>query len=252
MSKYLAPMAVATGVVEELRDWKAWLTPLDDIPLDGISGLCYKGSCHWFCYTRRCDLPLDVADYVKVEPCDLPNDVVVMVKEYMSSDCLAQPVFKFCRASATCSLPQCPQDWLSRIPFTPEYIANLNTLVQKVNTHFHDKGTATEYLQTWVSKPLKPSFPPECPAILKYTCGQRAGTVPIGPALAAAAASDKTGPRLVQVKRRRVAEPARGPINLPLHSYVAFRRSQGVDESDAATEWAGAQAVMHLGGASSA
>jgi len=101
MSAFLRPLPVRSGMLDICRDWRSWLEPLDDIPKrDGIVGL-KTANVHWLCFTRRRDLPLDVAAVTEL-PANggvSPNDVMLMCKEYMSSANLMQTpcVFPECR-----------------------------------------------------------------------------------------------------------------------------------------------------------
>ena len=160
MSDHLRPLRVASGVVSEVRAWREWLEPLGDIKAkEGITNLTGTGSSHWFCYCRRAKTPLQFAERCRPSPGDSPHDVVLLVKQYMSDEQLAQPPLLFCRSGDSWRLPRAPLTWRSRQAFTPTYLKDLDRLAKKLLQHFTDKAAAAHYLNAWLGAPR--AHPPE-------------------------------------------------------------------------------------------
>ena len=203
MVKHLSPTPVFTGLIREVRAWQKWLAPLDNIPVrDGITGHTSQGSSHFFAYCRRKDLPLAYARNVRPELCMDPNDVVVLEKEYMSSNDLRQPVFRFCHVGASWRLPTAPEEWHPRSKFTPEFVSGLNTLVELVRAHYPDKENAVMYLQSWLDAPRCPTHHPPKPKILTYQLQSgNAISVPIGTAIVAAVVEQSGYHKAMNVRR---------------------------------------------------
>jgi hypothetical protein len=244
MAGHLKPLPVMSGLLDAVRDWKAWLTPLDDIdPKTGISGLMTSNT-HWLCFARRTDLPVELA--LASTPAlggdgSLPGDVVCMAKEYMSSPALMQNVFTVCRAGRSSLLPEAPTSWTSRKPFTRQEHDDAARLAAKVQQYLPERIAAVRYIEQWMAQPATPSGAPTVPAILQHRWHHQQHSDAIGPVLERAVLEGATGePRLLAIKRRK--STLRG-IDLPLAAYVAFREAQGISTAHAVEEWNGAQIV---------
>jgi len=248
MVKHLSPTPVFTGLIREVRAWQKWLAPLDSIPVkDGVTGLSLRGSSHFFAYCRRKDVPLNYARNVRPELCMDPNDVVVLEKEYMSSNDLRQPVFRFCHVGASWRLPTAPEEWHPRSKFTPEFVSGLNTLVELVRAHYPDKENAVMYLQSWLDAPRCPTHHPPNPKILTYQLQSgNAISVPIGTAIVAAVVEQSGYHKAMNVRRIGGAkagwQAAADMIKeVPLHVWISFKQSLGVSAHQATMEWHGAR-----------
>jgi len=240
MSQHLKPLPVRTGTLDAVRDWKTWLAPLDDIdPKNGITGLMTSNT-HWLCFTRRADLPIDLAGAPAAGGAEgLPGDVVCMAKEYMSSPSLLQEVFTVCRAGRSCLLPNAPTTWAARKPFTREDFADAARMAEKVKQFLPEHIPAVQYIEEWMSQPSMPASAPEELGILRHRWHRQPGSEPIGPVLERAVLEGTTGePRLLAVQRKKTQIQG---MNLPLATYVSFRQAQGVSEVQAVEEWNGAQ-----------
>lgn len=182
-----------------MRDWKGFLGELDGI--EHIEGLCFKGSCHWFAYCRRADLPLEVAAYLEHDVWALPHpgDVMCLTKQYMSSESLSQPVFRFCSAGASFRLPpDGPVAWKARTPFTQAYVADLENLCRKVVMYFPAKAASVQYIRNYLQTPLAPPVPPDCLAIMRHRYLQQGPSSPCWEALQRAAVPEVEETRVVQ------------------------------------------------------
>ena len=83
MARHLDPLPVSAGIIGDVRNWKEWLDPLDDIHTKGgIVGITGKAASHYYHYCRRRDLPAEVVGNVRAPQDSIdPNDVVVMERE---------------------------------------------------------------------------------------------------------------------------------------------------------------------------
>ena len=252
MSGHLRPLTVRSGIVDITRDWKAWLEPLDDIPVNpraGISGLM-TSNVHWLCLTRRSDLPLDVtatsASGDDIEN-PAPGDIVVMAKEYMSSPGLHQAAFAFCRAGASNRLPHpvCPPAWCPRFPFTDKDHREAQRFGDKVLRLLPERAAAVQYMRDWMAKDVLPSEAPAVPKILLHRYAAQTAGDAIGLVLERATVQGTvSAPKLLQVKRRKVSLQGNSTLDVPLPSYVAFRECQGIPTMDAVQEWNGNQRLL--------
>ena len=191
-------------------------------------------------------------------PADSPNDVVLLVKQFMSDARLAQPPLTFCRAGASWRLPRAPLAWRGRQIFTPMYRKNLENFARLLLKHFPEKAAAIHYLNAWVSQPRVPDGAPAVPGLLALT--PLAGRLPrgadagaLGEALVEAVAA--AGPRIVGVNcRSRVGRQAaawrpNGRLidALPLETYIQYRQSVGGTAAEAAGEWRAARRIAAFG-----
>lgn len=244
MAKHLDPLPVHTYLLENVRDWKKWLEPLDDIKtVGGVTGMCFQGSAEWFLYARREDIPIEWARHAPTEDAnESPADVMLMVKRFMADEDLSQPIIRFLHAGSSYRLSTHPSTWMARDALGEDYCKQLGHLLDLLATHFPEKAPhVAAYLRGWVNKPLIHHLPPPALPLLSHTYRTTGWqTQPVRQALAAATAfSDGAGPRVVSVQRKR--RKFENPINLPLASWVAFQRSRGVDEEEAVQQWHGAQ-----------
>lgn len=240
MSEHLKPLPVRSGILDAVRDWKSWLAPLDDLdPKQGISGLMTSNT-HWLCFTRRVDLPVDLAGAPAAGgEASLPGDVVCMAKEYMSSPALMQEVFTMCKAGKSCLLAEGPTAWAPRKEFNRKDYTDAARLSEKVHQYLPEHVAAVRYIEEWMAKPATPAEAPTVPTILQHRWHHQRGSEPIGPVLERAVLEGTTGePRLLSLKRRKVNMQT---MDLPLATYVTFRSGQGVSEVQAVEEWNGAQ-----------
>ena len=117
-----------TGVLP----WKQWLQMLP--ALSGINQTKWASdrgeeACHSYKLVRREDLPEDVRDLVHfphpgADPTSDGRDVVMLVKQHMSSADLAQPPFVFVPWSILKNLPEKPAEiMVPRSPFTQRQTA---------------------------------------------------------------------------------------------------------------------------------
>ena len=247
MAAHLRPLPVCSGAVRAVRDWRRWLAPLDDIKVkDGVVGM---KSAHWFCLTRRQDLPLDVAGALAAGDADdgassAPGDVMLMSKEFMSSANLARTPLLFCRAGMSNRLPSPtgPPVWEPNSDFTHEYKVDAARLAEKVRKLLPARLGAIEYMQEWMARPREPPAPPDPPLILQHRCGPIGD--PIGLVLERAVSSCAPAqPRLMQIRRRRAPGEAGVVADLPLPAWVTFREAQGIPVDEAVAEWNGAQVL---------
>jgi len=253
MSEHLRPTRVVSGVVSEVRAWKEWLAPFGRIKeKDGITNLTGPGSSHWFCYCRRAKIPLQFAGSCRPSPGDAPDDVVMLVKQYMSDAKLAQPPVTFCSTGDSWRLPRAPRTWRCRLFFTPEFRWNLDRLARKLLEHFPDKAPAIHYFNAWLAAPRNP---PGVPAELGLLALEPlAARLPVGGAVGSVGialdAPRDANPRVVVVSRR--ARAARGADwrehgrlveALPLETYVQYRRSVGGTVEEAEAEWRAARRI---------
>ena len=147
----------------------------------------------------------------------------------MSSPELRQPVFTFCRAGSSWALPTAPTSWKPREEFSAAYVAELDKLAQLVQRHFPEKTSAIQYLEAWLDQPLLPSAPPIVPKYFEHRA-RRDLLGAVGPALDRATAVGGG-----ETKRMGVSRRARGPeaesiaADMPLHAWVAFKKSVGED-----------------------
>ena len=238
MSQSLKPLRVQSGVVSEVRAWKDWLAPLGAIKEEGgITNITGKGSSNWFCFTRRQKVPLNFAELCRPSPGDSPNDVVLLVKQYMSDARLAQPPLTFCRAGASWQLPRAPLAWRGRQIFTPMYRKNLENFARLLLQHFPENAAAIHYLSAWIKQPRFPDGAPAVPGLLALTpLSQRlprgVGAGALGGALVDAAT--RLGPRIVGITcRSRAGRAASWRVHgrlidaLPLEAYIQYRQSVG-------------------------
>jgi hypothetical protein len=244
MSAHLRPLPTHTHLLENVRDWKQWLEPLDEIrKTGGVTGMCFQRSAEWFLYCRREDIPVQWAHHAAPDdPQASPADVMLMVKRFMADEALSQPIIRFLHAGSSYRLSTGPSTWMARDALGEDYCKQLGHLLDLLHMHFPEKAPhVAAYLRGWVSKPLMHHSPPPALPLLSYMY-RPAGwpTQPVREALATAAAhSDGAGPRVVSVQRKR--RKFENPINLPLASWVAFQRSRGVDEEQAVQQWHGAR-----------
>ena len=247
MAAHLRPLPVRSGVVRAVRNWKQWLGPLDGIKVkEGVVGL---KSAHWFCFTRRQDLPLDVAGALAEGgagdgAASAPGDVMLMSKEFMSSANLAQAPLLFCRAGMSNVLPSPtgPPAWEPNSDFTHDYKVDAARLAEKVRKLLPARAGAIEHMQEWMARPRVPPAPPDPPLILQHRCG------PIGDQIGlvlerAVSQCAPAQPRLMQIRRRRVEGEASVVADLPLPAWVTFREAQGVSVDEAVREWNGARVL---------
>ena len=251
MSEHLKPLPVRSGTLDAVRDWKSWLTPLDNLdPKHGIVGLM-NSNTHWLCFTRRVDLPVDLAGAPAAGGdasvpaaggnVGLPGDVVCMAKEYMSSPGLMQEVFTLCNAGKSCLLEEAPISWLPRKGFSPKDFTDAHRFAEKVRQYLPEHLAAIRYIDAWMANIDPPAEAPPVPAILQHRWHRQQGSEPIGPVLERAVLAGTTGePRLLSLKRRKVAVQT---MDLPLTTYVTFRQGQGISAVQAVQEWNGAQLV---------
>jgi hypothetical protein len=248
MAAHLRPLPVRSGMVHAVRDWKSWLAPLDNIKeTDGLVGIT---GARWFCFTRRQDLPLDVAA-LELAPGDVaahasaPGDVVCMAKEFMSSPGLLQAPLTICRAGRSHLLPhpEGPPCWQPNRAFSHEDQMGAARLAEKVLRLLPARARAVEYMQEWMGRPLVPHVAPQPPPILQRRCG--AGEA-IGVVLERAVSGCAPGrPRLMAVRRR----PGNNAVpNVALPAWIAFREAQEVLASDAVQEWNAARLMQENGG----
>ena len=245
MSAFLRPLPVRSGMLDICRDWRSWLEPLDDIPKrDGIVGL-KTANVHWLCFTRRCDLPLDVAAVTELPASGgvSPNDVMLMCKEYMSSANLMQAPCVFLNSGASNVMPNptCPPAWETRIPFSQEAKHDAERLWTKVHRLLPQRSRAVEYMKEWMARPGLPAGQPSTPLILDRRYHLDTLGEPIGVVLERAIMHGSTGePKLLRVKRRKPG--LKIPCEeMPLASWIRFREGQGIGVLEAAQEWNGAQ-----------
>ena len=202
----------------------------------------YEDSAEWFCWTRREDIPISWAgDTIPGGAAAHPGDVVLCVKRYMSDAMLSQDVELFLHAGSSFRLPEHPQSWQRRTDFSTEYLEELGKLLDEVKVHYPDKIDAVAgYVQAWVQQPRAPLAPPTSLPILNHRYAK--STLPSLPCADALqeATTAVSAPKVVRVRRARAPAEDHTPTALPLHAYIAFRESQGVDAAVATVEWNGA------------
>ena len=247
MARHLDPLPVSAGIIGDVRNWKEWLDPLDDIHTKGgIVGITGKAASHYYHYCRRRDLPAEVVGNVRAPQDSVdPNDVVVMEREFMSSPDLRQQVLTFCRAGASWHLPSDPRRWRPRDPFSQAYFNGLKHLARLVVKHFPEKAGAVSYLRAFLSRPRSPVGPP--PALTLFSQQQTRSTLmvsmPVGHALHTVQSAGGGQVQRMGLKRRRAkTDPFSAQVaSVSLQTWVAFRVSQGQTAKEAELEWRGAQ-----------
>ena len=103
-------MSCSSGSLDAVRDWKAWLDGYDRVHYK--QGVEHINSCHWLCFLRRKDLPLDCSR-AAVDAVSSPNDVMLMCKEFVSDSQLMQEPVVMVHAGASFALqpPDGPAMW---------------------------------------------------------------------------------------------------------------------------------------------
>ncbi len=115
MAEFLYPTPVRSGMLGSCRDWRHWLTNLDDISgLQGITG------CHWMAFCRRRDLPIECAIHMQmpapgsIPSRSSPDDVMLTLKRNMSDQALMQAPVLMLHAGASAHLQAGPATWERR------------------------------------------------------------------------------------------------------------------------------------------
>ena len=139
MSHCLRPLPVLSGMLDACRDWRKWLTGLDDIPTYGRTGLV-TSNCDWLALCRREDVPVECAaiygDLGEPGITSAPGDVMRLVKEYMSDPAWSQRPFCFLRAGASNLLPnpEGPLEWEPRREHDDSAVQAMRRLCDKILT----------------------------------------------------------------------------------------------------------------------
>ena len=229
-----------------MRDWRSWLDGLDFIRarrgVENITG------AHWFAFVHRADVPLRWANYEAAPALGgtdtSPNDVMLLVKQFMSDADLMQPPELMLTAGASAMLQPLagPSAWDYREDIE---VNQIERLCKKVELLCPSRAPVIPYLQEWMARPRVSTMPVPEPVILKYLCRDRNGA-DLTQAMATALqrpAHDLVKPLLV--KRRRCT-PADHDLlaNVTFEQYVTSRNSQGVDLHTAVREWNGRQALL--------
>ena len=246
MGTRLRPTKVCSGLPEGVRDWRSWLDGLDFIRarrgVENITG------AHWLAFVRRADVPLRWANYEAVPALGgtdtSPNDVMLLVKQFMSDADLMQPPELMLTAGASAMLQPLagPSAWDYREDIE---LNQIERLCKKVELLCPSRAPVIPYLQKWMARPRVSTMPVPEPVILQYLCRDRNGadlTQAMSTALSRPA-HDLIKPLLV--KRRRCT-PADHDLlaNVTFEQYVTSRKSQGVDLHTAVREWNGRQALL--------
>ncbi len=134
--------------------------------------------------------------------------------------------------------------YLGRKPMSDKQKSDLRALMAKMAKHFPEKRRAQTYITEWLEQTPPP--PASCPykfLSYDYCARDTIRSAPIGDVLERSC-RDEDVRQIFVVKRRRVQPPPAQIQQMPLLSYVNFRRGQGVSEQDAVHEWNGAQVEM--------
>ena len=239
ISSHLNPLPVLAGMLDNTRDWKNWLAPLDDIHhKTGVENIMNSGM-HWIAFSRRSDVVVGVP-MEEVGLASAPGDVMAMVKRFMSDGQLCQPAFTFIRAGASSLLPHPtgPNTWVPRDAFTTIDHNNFTRFSGKVHRLLRGKIGALQYLKDWMGKPVQPNTPPDAP--LCFQARSVAQGQDFATALEQAVRVGQDEFRPIGVKRRRV-DASHRRIDMPLPQYLETRSSQGVSIEQAVQEWNGGQ-----------
>ena len=155
MTAHLRPLDVHAGVLDQVRNWKEWLEPLDDIKSSrGVVNITGVDAAHWFCFCRRSTVPVEYATRLKPSAAgESPSDVVLLVKNFIHDSDLSQDIITFCHSGSSWRLPRSPPTWRPKQFFTPEYVQGLRVLVGKIREHFPERSQAIHYLNAWMSLP---------------------------------------------------------------------------------------------------
>lgn len=225
-----------------VRNWKQWR---DELYVTGVTGIAGKGSPHLYRFCRRKDVPVHLL--LEVDSSGHAEDVLVEVREFMSSPTLSQPLQVAIPGGAgrPCTI-LCPLDLIPRDVITDAVKRDLAKFVELLKVHHPERQKAMDYLLQWISRSSTQGLTP--PRRLSFLeAAPLDFDVPV--------VSPLHGPlhHAYPVKHisvnRKVAKRPRGDIPAvpDFVSYMALREGQGCMREQAQAEWNGF-AILRAGG----
>ena len=227
------------AVVERMdfvRDWKGWGAPLG-IKFQGIGN--GPGAQHFYRFWRRSAIPMDLLKWVPVgqdATGDLPSDVLLEVRQFMSSGEPCQDFELVLHQGEADLLEPSPSGLLPRRALACGAVRLLRAFVQKLQVHFPERTRAVQYLLEWSTR--SETGRPNKPRRLGFLSGHPDVAQHASVWVPRPLATGELPARHVSVARSR-----KRPVEsdgLPRFTvWLARRQAQGVSAEQARREWNG-------------
>ena len=183
MAESLRPIPVCRGPIEGVRDWRSWLDGL--VFIQSKRGVENITEARWLAFVRRADAPLKWANFAPVPALGStgtsPNDVMLLLTQFMSNADLMQPPELMLTAGASAMLQPLagPNAWDYREDID---VQQIQRLCEKMELLCLSRAPVISYLKEWMARPRVPTMPSRTPtptaaaaepATLRYHCRDR-------------------------------------------------------------------------------